>query len=78
MRMQIFAIYDHVARTYTTPFFQHNKEMAIRAFGNMTSNDQTQYGQNPEDYTLWHIGEYDDETADITPMKDNLIHGDII
>lgn len=63
MFLQIFAVYDSKAEAYMSPFFMQSKGQAIRAFGNSASDLTTDLGRHPEDFTLFHLGEYDDSNA---------------
>lgn len=74
MRTEIFAIFDTKAQTFTIPFFQHNAPIAIRAFSNMINGDH-QFAQNPHDYSLHCLGEYDDITGEIIPKAQLITEG---
>lgn len=63
MIIQIFAVYDSKAKAYNTPFFMHTKEMAIREFTNASISSESIFFNHPLDYTLFHLGEYNDEIA---------------
>lgn len=65
---KIFTVFDQAAEAYLTPFFLHSEGMAKRSFKDAIGDQSHQFGMNPEDYTLFHIGEYDDETAQIEHM----------
>ena len=68
MIINVYAIHDSKAHSYLQPFFMHNNELAIRSFTDASMNPETQFNQHPLDYTLFHIGTYDDETSIITPQ----------
>lgn len=70
MKHQIFTVYDSKAEVYTLPFFLSNQQMAQRTFKNWINDPQHTFGRNPEDYTLFHIGEYDDDNA--TAVQDKI------
>jgi len=63
MKLQIFAVYDSKAQAYLPPFFLPQKGMATRIFQNTANDPKHQFGANPEDYCLFHIGEFDDESS---------------
>lgn len=67
MKHLIFTIFDSKAAAYLPPFFLHQKAMATRAFADACNNPESQISKNPADYTLFHIGEFDDNNAKITP-----------
>ena len=72
---KIFAIHDTQARAYLPPFFLHQTEMAIRTFRDCINSDDHQFGRNPGDYTLFEIGNYDDELGQITNHKEPIMLG---
>lgn len=62
---QVFAVYDSKAKAYAQPFFQHSVPIAQRAFGAAVNDPALLLCKYPEDYTLFHIGTYDDEIAQL-------------
>lgn len=63
MKLQIFSVYDHKSQAYGTPFFKLTVQAAIRDFGDASQDTTTSINRHPEDYQLFHIGEYDDSDA---------------
>lgn len=57
------AIYDSKIKAYMTPFAQPNTQMAIRAFINAIDDQNSFVGKNPSDYSLYKVGEYDDDAG---------------
>lgn len=81
MKMLICSISDRQMETYGRPFVCAAKGQAVRSFVdevNRVSQDNLMY-QHPEDFTLWHIGNFDDQTGEIQgvqPTKEALLfHG---
>lgn len=70
MKQQIFAVRDIKANTFFTPNFQHSKGEAIRAFADAVNNDEKNnlLNTHPEDFEMYHLGEYDTDTGKITPI----------
>ncbi|AXL15432.1 nonstructural protein [Microviridae sp.] len=62
-----FSIYDSKAGAYLPPFILPREEMAIRTFGDCINATDHQFSLHPEDYTLFRLGTWDDETARFTP-----------
>ena len=71
MNTQIFSIYDTKAKVYGTPFFQSNIGVALRSFSDLANDPQSSINKHPEDYFLFHLGNYDDEKANFD-MLDTL------
>ena len=61
----IYTIHDSKALAFLPPFYLHNKNMAQRSFGDAVNDIETQFNKHPEDYSLWEIGEFDDQTGEI-------------
>lgn len=64
----MYSVYDTAALAYTLPWYLHRREQAIRTFSNMCKDPEHQYNKNPEDFTLYYLGEYDDENGNIEMM----------
>ena len=65
MIMKIYSIYDEKAKAYLPPFFLNNDEVAMRAVENCLDTPDHQFAKHPQDYTLYYIGEWDDNSANI-------------
>lgn len=75
MTLKIFAIYDAKTEAYHQPFFLQTKGQAIRAFSDAANDPKTEFSRHPEDYTLFEIGEYDDQTGSVHNLTVNLALG---
>jgi hypothetical protein len=70
MKVQMYSIYDKAAQAYVTPFFMHNKALAMRAFeDNINSKEENNINKHPEQFSLFCLGELDDSTGLITPKE---------
>lgn len=67
--LKVFTIYDSKAETYLIPFYARANGEAIRTFINMAKDDTHPVGQNPEDYTLFRIGMFDQEKGIVAGLK---------
>lgn len=67
MNFLIFTVYDSAARKYLEPFFAPTIEVACRSFRQLVNREGHQFAMFPEDYTLFHIGEYDADAGVIVP-----------
>lgn len=65
MKHKMFVIYDSKANAYMTPWFLHQDAMAQRAFSDCVNDQNHNFGKHPEDYTLFQIGQFDDQTAEL-------------
>jgi hypothetical protein len=74
MKLEIFSVYDSKAKAFLPPFFLPMVGQATRIFQNCANDKTHQFGANPADYTLFHLGDFDDEKAIIEtkPTPENL------
>lgn len=63
MRTNMYALLDLVAKTYTNPFHCHNDNEAKRLFMNWLGNPELPMYNNPQDFTLYHVGFYDTDSG---------------
>lgn len=73
MKMQIFSIYDMVAKVFSQPIFAANKEVMARNVAIWLQDEKSYISQSPSDYSLYHIGEYDDENALLVPVLPSVV-----
>lgn len=66
MLLEIFSIKDKIINTYKTPFYAINRNEAIRLVRNAASDTNSLLHKNPEDFELYAVGIFDDETGKIT------------
>lgn len=69
MKLNIYAVFDSKAAAYASPFFMQRDTMALRAFTDLTNDRQSSINKHPEDYSLWKIGSYDDDTGLVESCK---------
>lgn len=62
MITQIYTIYDSKAEIYNKPFYVINEAIALRTVKDMQFQDN-EFTRNPQDFSLWHLGSYDDNHA---------------
>lgn len=62
MKTELFCIYDSVSQVYNKPFHCINVQVALRSVKDMMHQDN-EVTRNPMDFSLWHLGSYDDEHA---------------
>ncbi len=65
--MQIYTVYDSKAEAYHQPIFSHNKATAIRSFTQAANEKGAEFQIHAEDYTLFEIEHWDEQTGTITP-----------
>ncbi len=76
MQNKLFAIYDDKAQAYLQPFTFTHDEQAVRTFSDCVNSKEHTFSKNPADYTLFSIGVFDDNTAEISShASQKLING---
>lgn len=73
MIMKIYTVFDSKLGAYGTPNFLQSDGVAHRAFSDHVNDERTPINKHPADYSMWHIGDYDDGSAEIASCKPRLI-----
>lgn len=74
---QIFTVFDNKAAAYLSPFYFNRIEQATRTFGDCVQSEEHQFNKHPADYTLFHLGNFNDQTAEVQMLAspNNLGNG---
>lgn len=69
MKQQLFSVYDAAAKMFLEPFDARTIEEAMRRFrATVNHPEKSLISKYPEDYTLFHVGEFDQETGVLRPL----------
>lgn len=68
MKTQMFTVYDAVAARFLDPFHAPTVESAIRRFRHTVNQEGNDFNLFPEDYSLFHIGEFDPEDGTLSAL----------
>jgi hypothetical protein len=71
--LQMFAIKDDKVDSFNTPFTVPHETHAIRNVKSMLIHEHNSITEYPEDFSLYHIGCFDDTTGRILP-NDTPVH----
>lgn len=63
MKYKVYTIFDMKVGAYMQPFFMRQNGEAIRAFTDLANDKSKTIGANPEDFSLYYIAEFDDESG---------------
>lgn len=63
MILKVFSVYDSKVEVYLQPFFMRTKGEAIRGFSDLVNDETTQFSKYKEDYTLYELGSFHDDTG---------------
>lgn len=70
--LRVFSVYDAKVEAYCQPFFMGSKGQAHRSWVDVVNDPTTQFHKHPEDFTLFEIGEWDEDTADFKNHEANI------
>lgn len=62
---QAFSVRDNKAETYGEPFYRPNQVVAIRSLSDAIAEGNNPWAKHPDDYSLYHVGEWDDTEGDL-------------
>lgn len=68
MKIEVFSIYDNKAKCFSRPFYSATVAVALRDFSTACKDSQSQLSKHPEDFTLFHVGHFDDEVGTFTNL----------
>lgn len=63
MKLRAFAIRDSKAEAFMRPFFAVTRGIALRSIVDVVSDPNHEMYKHAEDYTLYEVGEFDDQTG---------------
>lgn len=66
----IVAIYDRTTEAFTPPMAVRTRAEAVRSLRQEMSQKESQIAQHPTDFELWQVGEWNEETGELTGNKD--------
>lgn len=63
MKLQMYSVRDNAVGAYLAPFFMRSRGEALRSFVSACQNAEHEFSKHPDDYRLYFLGEYDDNTG---------------
>lgn len=63
MVLKVYSIRDAKAEVFNTPFYQKTHGEAERAFQQLVNDDKSTVNKFAEDFDLYFLGEYDDNSG---------------
>ena len=73
--MKIFSVYDSKAEYYQKPFLSEHIGDVLRTFKDVANDETNPIGKHPEDYVLFLIGEFDQQTGALVPSETKVSLG---
>lgn len=65
MKLQMFCVFDSKVEAYMQPFYARTVGEALRSWEQSCNDGQSMMSRHPGDYTLFQVGEFDDQTGRI-------------
>lgn len=75
--MRVFAIYDRKAEGYQAPFAVPTIGQAERAFMDACSEPGTDLSKHPEDYSLYCVGSFDQQSGVLVGEATHVCNGPV-
>lgn len=73
MKLQIVAIRDRALGAYMRPAFVPSLGVALRGFTDEVNRKDSEIAAHPDDYDLYHFGEFDDEAGQFASIEPEQI-----
>jgi len=67
MELKVFSIFDSKMTTFQMPYFKLTLGATLRDFEDLVNDPKTMAYNHSEDFQLYEIGTWDDQTALFTP-----------
>lgn len=69
MKLNLYSVFDSKMASFGHPYATQRDEAAIRSFSDAVNNPakENDWYRHPEDYSLYRIGEFDNDSAKLTP-----------
>lgn len=75
MVLKIYTVYDSKTQAYLPPMFMRSKGEAVRSFEAAANDPQSTLCKYPADFTLFEIGEFDDQTGTLSMYEAKISLG---
>lgn len=75
MKQLMYAVYDSKAKAFCRPFFAAVEAVALRAFEGGANDPENEIGRHPNDFSLFQVGEFDDDTGVVRPLEQHINFG---
>lgn len=72
MVIKMFAVYDSKAKAYSPPVSFTATGLAIRWFTDVVNDPKSSVSRYPEDFSLFEVGMFDDNTGELARIEKPL------
>lgn len=68
--MKFFSVFDSAAGLFGRPFVDQSVGVAVRGFADECRRKESPLAAHPQDYILYELGEFDQDTGVITVLPE--------
>lgn len=68
MNLVAMSVHDVKADYFSPPFFARSRNEGIRSFADAAKDPQSRVNQYPDDFVLYQIGSFSDDSARFIPL----------
>ena len=68
MIFKLFSVLDHKSGVFNKPFTEMNDSTAMRGIASCCRDESHMFHMHPRDYSLFCVGEWDDDNGTIIPQ----------
>lgn len=68
VELMAYSVYDSKTMVFQTPWFMLSRGAALRGFADLVNDERSSVNKHPEDYSLFEIGKWKDDTGEFVPM----------
>lgn len=65
-KSMVYSVFDSKVKFFHFPMFMRNRGEAMRSWEQEANNEKSQVCAHPHDFALFELGEFDDQTGQIT------------
>lgn len=69
MLHKMYSVRDSKGEIFHPPFYQKTHGEAERTFNKLVHDDKSMIAQYPDDFDLYYLGEYDDQSGKISSLN---------
>lgn len=69
MKLVMCAVFDSAVGAFMQPFWAQSEGSAVRGFGDAVNDPKLEFGKHPQDYTLFALATFDDQTGEVVFLQ---------
>jgi len=73
MKLQVYSVFDIVAKVFSQPFYMASTGQALRGFGDEVNNPNSMLSKHPGDFKLFKLAEFDDNTGKFISIEPEFL-----